>query len=56
MEIKRLSVKEFSEKTGLPVKVVRRLIKEKRIVFIDANTRYYIDYLSSLEKLFNGYM
>lgn len=56
MEIKRLSVKEFSEKTGLPVKVVRRLIKEKRIVFIYANRRYYIDYLSSLEKLFNGYM
>lgn len=53
METKRITVKEFSEKTGLPIKVVRKLIKENRLVFICVNNRYYLEYDSSLEKLFN---
>lgn len=46
-----MSIKEFSEATGLKVWVVRRLVKEKKLVFFMSGRVAYINYPKSKEFL-----
>ena len=46
-----LAIKQFSSRTGLSIKVVRRLIKEKKLVFFMSGKRAYINYQLSVKRL-----
>lgn len=46
-----MTVKEFSEATGLKEYVVRRLIKEKKLVYFMSGKRAYINFPESQKKL-----
>lgn len=46
-----MTIKEYSEVTGLKEYVVRRLIKEKKLVFFMSGKHAYINYPESQKKL-----
>lgn len=48
-----LTIKQFSSRTGLSIKVVRRLIKEKKLVYIKTTQKIYINYEKSMQLLWN---
>ena len=48
-----LTIKEFSLRTGLSVKAIRKLIIDHKLVFIKTTQKFYIDYAKSMEILWN---
>lgn len=48
-----LTIKEFSSRTGLSDKVIRKLINARKIVFIKTTQKFYINYEKSMELLWN---
>lgn len=48
-----MTIAQFSEKTGLSVKAIRKLIYEDRLVVVRTPQKYYINYTKSMKKLFN---
>lgn len=48
-----LTIKQFSAKTGLSIKTVRKLINEKKLVCVKTTKRFYIDYEASMRILWN---
>ena len=49
-----VTIKEFAEMTNIKEYVVRRLIKEKKLVFFMRGTRAYINYPLSVKKLWSN--
>ena len=49
----KLTIKEFSSRTGLSDKVIRKLINDRKIVFIKTTQKFYINYEKSMELLWN---
>lgn len=49
-----MTVKEFAETMKLKEYVVRRLVKENKIVFFTSGTRIYINYPLSQKKLWGS--
>lgn len=47
------TIKQFSLRTGLSIKVVRRLIKDNKLVYIKTMQRIYINYEKSMQLLWN---
>ena len=43
-----LTIKEFSLRTGLSVKAIRKLIIDHKLVFIKTTQKFYIDYAKSM--------
>lgn len=48
-----LTLRQFSEKTGISVKVIRRLIKDQKLVCIKTKKCFYIDYEESMKILWS---
>jgi len=48
-----MTIKDFSIKTGLSIPVIRRLIKANQLTSFKAGNKIYINYLSSMNKLWN---
>ena len=48
-----LTIKEFSSRTRLSDKVIRKLINDRKIVFIKTTQKFYINYEKSMELLWN---
>ena len=51
LTFQKLTIKEFDEITNIKEYVVRRLIKEKKVVFFMSGKRAYINYPLSIKKL-----
>lgn len=49
-----MTIKEFSEATGLKEYVVRRLVKEKKVVFFMSGRHAYINYPESKKILWSN--
>lgn len=49
-----LTIKQFSLRTGLSIKVVRRLIKDNKLVYIKTTQQFYINYEESMQLLWNN--
>lgn len=48
-----MSVKEFAEVTNIKEYVVRRLVREKKLVFFMSGKRVYINYPLSVKRLWS---
>lgn len=48
-----MTIAQFSERTGLSPKAIRKLINDDRLVVVRIPQRYYINYNKSMQKLFN---
>lgn len=48
-----LTLRQFSEKTGISIKVIRRLINEGKLVSIKTKKCFYIDYEESMKILWS---
>lgn len=51
----KLTVKQFHLKTGLTIPTIRKLIRDNKIISFKRGNKIYIDYLNSMEKLWNYY-
>lgn len=49
-----MTIKEFAEAMDLKVFVVRRLVKDNKLVVFNSGTHTYINYELSKEKLWNN--
>ena len=49
-----MTIKEFAEITNIKEYVVRRLIKEKKLVFFMSGKRAYINYPLSVKRLWTN--
>ena len=51
-----MTIKEFAEVTNIKEYVVRRLVKEKKVVFFMSGKRAYINYPLSIKRLWTNYI
>ncbi|HRM91386.1 hypothetical protein MKC92_16730 [[Clostridium] innocuum] len=49
-----MTIKEFAEVTNIKEYVVRRLVKEKKVVFFMSGKRAYINYPLSIKRLWTN--
>lgn len=49
-----VSIREFAEMTNIKEYVVRRLVKENKLVFFMSESRAYINYPLSVKKLWSN--
>lgn len=49
-----VSIREFAEMTNIKEYVVRRLVKENKLVFFMSGSRAYINYPLSVKKLWSN--
>lgn len=46
-----MTIKQFSDKTGIRIWLIRRLVSEGKLVCVKTKKRFYIDYEESMKLL-----